>query len=58
MKKYQILLVYLTLIIGITSYSQQVSLETAQKVASHFITFNTPSQPGNRPKSCLSFHNF
>ncbi|MCD4725732.1 MAG: C10 family peptidase [Bacteroidales bacterium] len=42
MKKYQILLVYLTLIIGITSYSQQVSLETAQKVASHFITINTP----------------
>ena len=37
MKKHQLLIVFLTLILGITSYSQQVSLETAQKVASHFI---------------------
>ncbi len=51
MKKYQILLVYLTLIPGITSYSQQVSLETAQKVASHFITFNMPPDGAAKQES-------
>ena len=40
MIRYSIFQVYLLLILGFTSFSQQVSLETARKVASDFVTCN------------------
>ena len=40
MIRHSIFQVYLLLILGFTSFSQQVSLETARKVASDFVTCN------------------